>query len=197
MIGNPKFAQQIEPQLLDLFEELVRALPRFRHYERELYMTEAFEKALLAAYMETITVFAHSIAFFRNNPNSARRGVHWSNFSNGISEVISNLRRCSTLVDKTADTTIRISREARTAETPDVIKPLQDRREKEINLPCYMIPYGLNLRFYGRSVETQVLREGLDPQRKPEGLKAMAIHGLGGVGKTQLALHYANTSLRL
>jgi predicted ATPase len=60
-----------------------------------------------------------------------------------------------------------------------------------------MIPYGLNLRFFGRESESQSLRTHLDPNRESDQMRVVAIYGLGGVGKTQLALHYANTSMKL
>ncbi|KAI9765919.1 MAG: hypothetical protein M1840_007060 [Geoglossum simile] len=66
----------------------------------------------------------------------------------------------------------------------------------DVKLPCHMIPYGLNPRFFGRVDEVSRVKEVLDPQESKDKLRVMAIHGLGGVGKTQLALHYANTSLR-
>lgn len=55
-----------------------------------------------------------------------------------------------------------------------------------------MIPYGLNLRFFGRDDELRILKDALEPCTQ---LRAIGIHGVGGVGKTQLALQYANTSL--
>jgi hypothetical protein len=61
---------------------------------------------------------------------------------------------------------------------------------------CYLMPYGLNLRFFGRTKELQALKDHLYEQGGTR-LRAMGIHGLGGVGKTQLALQYANTSLHL
>lgn len=42
-----------------------------------------------------------------------------------------------------------------------------------------------------------LLRKELDPRETHEQLKVIAIYGTGGVGKTQVALHYANTSLQL
>ncbi|KAA8650150.1 uncharacterized protein ATNIH1004_002831 [Aspergillus tanneri] len=131
-----KFAQPVSPELLDMFEELGRALPRFRQYEQELPMTHSLEDALL-------------------------------------------------------------NTESKTAETVEAIKDLQASQHIEMKLPCYMIPYGLNVKFFGRSVETEVLKRSLQPESDFERLKVIAVYGTGGVGKTQLALHYANTSMEL
>lgn len=84
-----------------------------------------------------------------------------------------------------------------TASTVEAIKNLQDAQTEETNLPCYMIPYGLNLRFFGRSAETDVLKSSLDPHDNCERLKVIAMYGTGGVGKTQIALHCANTAMEL
>ncbi|KAF2755485.1 hypothetical protein EJ05DRAFT_502944 [Pseudovirgaria hyperparasitica] len=63
------------------------------------------------------------------------------------------------------------------------------------NLPCYMIPYGRNLKFYGREAELDEIKTVLDPTPQSDDLKVLSICGLGGVGKTQLALQYANTMM--
>ncbi|WEW59212.1 hypothetical protein PRK78_004681 [Emydomyces testavorans] len=191
-----KFAQPILPSLLDMFDDLERALPRFRKYERELPMTDALEDALSDMYTEIIVFCAHAITVFRNNPNIGQCRNAWSQFSTNFSTVISNLRRCSRRVDETADM-IRLTRENHIAETITAIENFKVVKLRDINLPCYMIPYGLNLRFFGRSTEVQTLKNGLDPQSSSDTLRVMAIYGLGGVGKTQLALHYANTSMKV
>jgi hypothetical protein len=92
---------------------------------------------------------------------------------------------------------IRLTREAHTADTIEAIEGLKGSQSIKLNLPCHMIPYGLNLKFFGRSPEEEALKRALQLEVSGEHLNVIAIYGTGGVGKTQLALHYANTSLKL
>ncbi|KAK4149078.1 P-loop containing nucleoside triphosphate hydrolase protein [Chaetomidium leptoderma] len=61
---------------------------------------------------------------------------------------------------------------------------------------CILLPDELNLPFFGRDDELRALTEALHPEPKaPSRLRAIGIYGRGGVGKSQLALQYADTSL--
>lgn len=179
-----------------MFEELGGALPRFRRYERELPMTPTLKDALLNVYNEIIVFCAHSIAFFQNNPNINKGRYAWAKFNSDFSKGISQLRHYSRLVDEKADM-IRLSRETKSAETVEAIKNLQVSASTDLNIPCYMIPYGFNMKFFGRTAEIDTLKRNLCPNDEGRGLRVIAIYGTGGVGKTQLALHYANTTMDL
>lgn len=92
---------------------------------------------------------------------------------------------------------IRLSKEIHTAETAAALKDMQSLRVAggTAKLPGFMIPYGLNPRFFGRDAELRRLKETLHPAPESTRLRVIGIHGLRGVGKSQLALHYANTSM--
>ena len=93
-----------------------------------------------------------------------------------------------------------MTRESESAETIKVIAGMEVMSlGNGVNLPCHCIPYGLNPQFLHRSAEVAQIGEILNPGSGEDGnkLRVLAIHGLGGVGKTQLALHYANASLNL
>jgi hypothetical protein len=53
-----------------------------------------------------------------------------------------------------------------------------------------MIPYGQNERFFGRKAILDELSKTLDPARLPKSQRKFAIYGLGGCGKTQVALEH-------
>lgn len=177
-----------------MFEELGGVLPKLRQYEQELPMSPSLEKALLETYTEIISFYARSITLFQNNPRIRKSDEAWMIFSNEFPTRIRKLHRCSKLVDKEADM-IRLSREYKTAETIEAIRDLHIAQPTETKFQCYMVPYGLNAKFFGRHDETAILKGGLHPHNDRKRMEIIAIHGTGGVGKTQLALHYANTSL--
>lgn len=118
-------------------------------------------------------------------------------FSRDFATTIANVHENAWRVDEVADM-IRLSRETRTAETVDVIQGMKKMKLANLNLPCYYIPYGLSLRLFGREDQVEVLRSFLDPSPKENDvMRVVAIQELGGVGKTQLALHDVNTLLNL
>ena len=58
-------------------------------------------------------------------------------------------------------------------------------------LPCYCLPAARNPVFYGRETELSEVELKLARQSPKYQTASVAIYGLGGVGKTQVALHYA------
>lgn len=191
-----KLAQPALPEVLVMLEKLHQTLPKYCKYEKELPMTKALEDALSDMYTEIIIFCACAITFFWNNPNASIKRPAWSQFNRQFLKTIEDLKLQSRRVDEEVDM-IRMRRETMTAETIEVMKNLKETKlEDQVKLPCHMIPFGLNPRFFSRDREVDMVRKALDPAQGHEKLQVMSIHGLGGVGKSQIALHYANTSMK-
>lgn len=132
-----------------MLETLQHALPRMQKYGQQLPMTKSLEIALFYLYGKIIVFCAHAIAFFRNNPNVGKNRNAWSRFSRDFGEVIANVRKYSRGVDEAADM-VRFSSEIRTTETEAALKGLKGLKITDgAKLPCFLIPYGLSLRFFG------------------------------------------------
>ncbi|KAI1131861.1 hypothetical protein F5Y10DRAFT_275238 [Nemania abortiva] len=58
-------------------------------------------------------------------------------------------------------------------------------------LPCRVLPATRNSVFYGRDKELREIELKMAQQSARDQTASVAIYGLGGVGKTQIALHYA------
>jgi hypothetical protein len=74
-----------------------------------------------------------------------------------------------------------------------IVMPL---KMKANNLPYNNIPYLRNQAFHGRSELLMVMLSRLSDQNRNAGLAQAALFGLGGVGKTQIALEYAYRHLQ-
>lgn len=56
------------------------------------------------------------------------------------------------------------------------------------------LPYAANPQFWGRKNALEHIGKALDPSRNRGKLQSFALYGMGGVGKTQIALQFATSS---
>lgn len=68
---------------------------------------------------------------------------------------------------------------------------LKDVSKDAVTLPCHVLPVTRNRRFFGREELLKRIDAKVAYGTGEDGIRSVAVHGLGGVGKTQTALAYA------
>jgi anion-transporting ArsA/GET3 family ATPase len=176
--------------VLDMLEELSLTLPRLQVYEQTLPLNRQLQKALVDVYCEIICFYARTIHFFSVHPHPVLRKHAWVDFRNDFSRTTLRIKRMSSAVESQADVVRMQKDEARFKEVLELlssIKHTESRPQTRYN----NIPFPSNPKFSGRKDVLEVVHQALDPQTISSSLKSMALFGMGGVGKTQIALQYA------
>ena len=70
------------------------------------------------------------------------------------------------------------------------MKDMKTEKPQRHDQSCYHVPQTVNPRFWGRSEVICKIKEALDPDDQAQDQRSFAIWGMGGVGKTQIALKY-------
>ena len=180
--------------VVDMLEELSLTLPRFRYYEKSLPIDNAFENALVDVYTEVICFYARTIHFYRSNPHGVLQRNAWAEFQGDFQKTIQRIKRLSSTVESEAEAArMRLDRNGY-AEVLDIMKSLKESKLSNTVKSCYFVPFTANPRFWAREEPMKLIKETLNPANGQEGLRIFALWGMGGVGKTQIALHYASSS---
>lgn len=179
--------------VLDMLEELSLTLPRFKAYEKTLPMNRDLESALIDVYTEVICFYARAIHFFRTHPHVLLRRGAWEEFHKDFGRTVLRIKRLSSTVEREADLARMRTDENRYKEVLDIMENLKESKIRDTEArQCHFIPSELNLRFWGRDKILQAIKDKLSPEQSTGSLQAFALYGMGGVGKTQIALQYAN-----
>ncbi|KAH6627517.1 P-loop containing nucleoside triphosphate hydrolase protein [Chaetomium tenue] len=64
--------------------------------------------------------------------------------------------------------------------------------QQAANLPYYQLPFGRNPGFFGRTRILDQIREALGSPDSSRSIRSIALWGIGGIGKSQVALEYAS-----
>lgn len=182
--------------VLEMLEDLSFNLPEFRSYERNLQMTPALESCLVGLYTEIICFYARMIYFFRRNPHVALQRQAWSDFETDFRSTLRRITRMSTRVRNEADVSRMNMDKGRFKEVLDLVidmkgTTLVQQATNATTAKHYIVPQDPDIRFSGREEALAEIHKILDDTNKDHDLRTFSLFGMGGVGKTQVALQYA------
>lgn len=74
--------------------------------------------------------------------------------------------------------------------------PLRPHIEEQAKLPCAIFPSFRTSRFFDRTDVFQNIEKHFDKVDAEQSFRSLALYGLGGIGKSSVALRFAETKLR-
>ncbi|KAJ9144548.1 Tetratricopeptide repeat-containing [Pleurostoma richardsiae] len=196
ILGHASSAVETLQDVLDMLEELSLTLPRFQAYEQTLPLNRQLQHALVDVYCEIICFYARAIHFLRSNPHLVVRKNSWQAFHNDFSRTIMRIKRMSSIVESEADVARMRQDEVRYKEVLELMNTMEVGKAVDPNPVRFNnIPFPANTKFSGRADILSSIHKAFNPGTTTLSVRSMALFGMGGVGKTQVALQYAYQNL--
>jgi DNA replication protein DnaC len=102
------------------------------------------------------------------------------------------IKRMSSTVESEADMARMSKDETRYTEVLELLHAMKTKNTDDHKRVWYNnIPFASNPKFNGREDVLDAIGKSLVPQTTSSTLKSVALFGMGGVGKTQIAIQYA------
>lgn len=196
ILSHASSAAETLKDVLDMLEELSLTLPRLQAYEQTLPLNRQLQQALLDVYCEIICFYARAIHFLRSNPHLVLRKNAWQSFRNDFSRTNMRIKRMSSTVESEADLARMRKDETQYKEVLELLHAMKMNNADEPKRIWYNnIPFAANAKFSGREDVLDAIDKSLVPESTMPTLKSIALFGMGGIGKTQIAIQYAYRNL--
>ncbi|KAL8295899.1 hypothetical protein RB597_009060 [Gaeumannomyces tritici] len=177
VLAAAETARHVRSVVRDLSSSLLHA----RGYEDDR-MSPGLEAILLRLYTETLTHLVCSARLLRRQPRIIFHYSAWSRLQVEGDCVLRLNKRL--LAAAEAEWRAARNNQARNEITsPSVVRGTRHRS-------C--VPVAVSPRFHGRENAIEAVEQALQPSWGAPGLRSLVLYGIGGVGKTQIALRYTS-----
>ncbi|KAI0115622.1 hypothetical protein GGR51DRAFT_503594 [Nemania sp. FL0031] len=144
---------------------------------------------------EIVILWLNVIMTFRNQGNGRDHDDGaWEALTKMYNEAYQTIDEAVGRIEKVAEMAERQARAMKEITMFQRILSLESKQDGA-NLPCNNLPVAENNRFFGRQDILRRLEDHLTPCDTHSRLSSIALYGLGGIGKTQIALAYAYQKL--
>jgi hypothetical protein len=117
----------------------------------------------------------------------------WSNLRSDFQRTTQRIKRLSATIESEVELARLRLDSKKYEEVINAMEQLHTRRP-ETPATIHYIPFAENSRFWGRREILSRIDNALFAETSQSSLRSFALYGMGGVGKTQIALKYANSS---
>ena len=179
--------------------ELSEKLALFEVYKSRINMDPELLENFFNLLVDLVIACAIAIKHFRKNPVDQLINASWSNvdkqFSKTLQEFTHRIDHIRELVEAYNLTEIRLKQNEMLESLSR--HNLQDNSvQAAAHLPYYQLPFGRNHGFFGRTKVLDEIYDVLKPSAAGRSIRSVALWGTGGIGKSQVALEYANLQIQ-
>ncbi|KAK6213364.1 putative pfs domain-containing protein [Colletotrichum tabaci] len=143
---------------------------------------------------EIVILWLNIIMTFRNeeygNDISLNESA-WNSLTSIYNKAYENIEEAIKRIERVAELAALQARNMQQMQIMQRLLSLEEPKQDGATLPCNTLPVAKNGRFFGRQEIMGQLDEHLQPADTSSSLSSIALYGLGGIGKTQIALAYA------
>ncbi len=178
-----------------MLEDIQHDLILFNDYSQGISLDASLLEVLFDILVDVLCFAASAIKHIRRNSPLVVTTVRWNLVQEQFAKVSSNLaRRMKHLKERVEAENIKSNKnQAGLVQALGSKLNLSGKDDAE-TLPCHLIPFPRNPGFYGREKILEVIHGAL--QTGAQRVNSVAIWGTGGIGKSQIALEYANWQLQ-
>ncbi|KAI5457324.1 hypothetical protein BGZ63DRAFT_457350 [Mariannaea sp. PMI_226] len=187
----------VSSETRNIFDQAIRniasAVPHFRTYEVVFAEMGDVEASMIKFYSKVIAFLLAALDRIKSSSSWTHKLVEPA--PTALLKAFQEIEDQKKVVEKEIEAANLIVQNKRHVEIKEILDQLklQSQVESKAAIPCHMIPYSANPLFHGRQEILDKMKAHLVVSRKQR--SSFAISGLGGVGKTQIALKYIHDHL--
>ncbi|KAJ8132507.1 hypothetical protein O1611_g1115 [Lasiodiplodia mahajangana] len=193
LIDLASHSEKAMSEIATMLEELGQNFALFKIYSNILQLGPELYELLFDTLVELIMFSAGTIKHFRRN-GASLTGTSWSSIKEKYATMSSNLTNRMRYMKERVEAENIAGSNSNQTRLGSISTVKQWQPVDEIaKLPCHILPFPRNLGFFGREEILSKIERNLKPATST--IVSLGIWGTGGIGKSQIALEYANRCL--